>query len=1079
MAARLTGELKTWHKTTLEFVSDVTFKEDTSTFRDYRLDVTFTHVNTGKTITVPGFFAADGKAADSNATSGKIWQVNFNAPLDGKWSYDASFRTGNDIAASTAAKAGKAVGYIDGESGTFRIAETDKSGEDFRAKGMIVQDEGTHYLQHQGDGDYFVRGGPGIPENFLATSDIDNTVGTLDYKTHSSDFDKGGPTWDGGKGKNLIGAIDYLAEQGQNSIYLLTLTAAGDGKDVWPWAATNLDDLAKDTKKLNPDITSVYDVSKLAQWEKVFDHMDEKGIYKNVLLQERENDQLLDGGTDASGTSLSVERMIYMREMVARFGHNNGIQWNLGEENTNTSQQRVDMSEWMKAVDPYDHLVVVHTWPTEVQTVYNPLLGEEAFDGSSFQASSDDIRGLTETYRDKSAAAGDPWVIGWDENSTRQTMIDPYSNNPNSTKEQNLREAFWGFLTAGGSGVNWYIRQQDGQSYDQTMDTFDAFESLWTWTSAGTTFFNTYIPFWDMHEANSLTPNGKDYVMADPGQYYMSYLPYGEADNVKLDLRGQSGVTFDIYWYNPRTGGSLIADGSVSGGAVVDIGDAPSSKSKDWVVLARNSDLPGKPKLDGSQSQNDADKTAPVPEPDTSTGSVIAKNDSATVDAGGSERIDVLGNDSGDGIWIGSYGQGNHGSVEKGGGGTLVYTPDQGFLGTDSFSYTTLGSEGAAEDTATVTITVTGEGGAEAPVPEPDTSTGSVIAKNDSATVDAGGSERIDVLGNDSGDGIWIGSYGQGNHGSVEKGGGGTLVYTPDQGFLGTDSFSYTTLGSEGAAEDTATVTITVTGEGGAEAPVPEPDTSTGSVIAKNDSATVDAGGSERIDVLGNDSGDGIWIGSYGQGNHGSVEKGGGGTLVYAPDKGFTGTDSFSYTTLGTDGGKDMAVVTVAVGGEVAKSQKEPEPPKAFVAPFDLSGPNIEVEDVFLFGFGVDGKAAAVKRSGGEIGVEDVGSATEIDYRSGLGSEKIGFDFGIAANGITLDLDKVNTVDGADEAAIFRTYDTDGNRLQKYVLTGEEPITLNFDQGVRFATLHVSQWIGDGAPSFDPDIVLEGFDLIA
>ncbi len=217
MAARLTGELKTWHKTTLEFVSDVTFKEDTSTFRDYRLDVTFTHANTGKTITVPGFFAADGKAADSNATSGKIWQVNFNAPLDGKWSYDASFRTGNDIAASTAAKAGKAVGYIDGESGTFRIAKTDKSGEDFRAKGMIVQDEGTHYLQHQGDGDYFVRGGPGIPENFLATSDIDNTVGTLDYKTHSSDFDKGGPTWDGGKGKNLIGAIDYLAEQGQNS----------------------------------------------------------------------------------------------------------------------------------------------------------------------------------------------------------------------------------------------------------------------------------------------------------------------------------------------------------------------------------------------------------------------------------------------------------------------------------------------------------------------------------------------------------------------------------------------------------------------------------------------------------------------------------------------------------------------------------------------------------------------------------------------------------------------------------------------------------------------------------------------
>ena len=120
--------------------------------------------------------------------------MNFNAPLEGKWSYEASFRTGTDIAASTKPNAGKAVSFIDGESGSFSIAKTDKSGEDFRAKGMIVQDEGTHYLQHQGDKDYFVRGGPGIPENFLASRDIDNTpTGRHDFSNHSRDFDSRRP----------------------------------------------------------------------------------------------------------------------------------------------------------------------------------------------------------------------------------------------------------------------------------------------------------------------------------------------------------------------------------------------------------------------------------------------------------------------------------------------------------------------------------------------------------------------------------------------------------------------------------------------------------------------------------------------------------------------------------------------------------------------------------------------------------------------------------------------------------------------------------------------------------------------
>ncbi|MEO1523451.1 MAG: DUF5060 domain-containing protein, partial [Cyanobacteria bacterium J06633_2] len=435
----VSGELKTWHKVSIDFEAPETFSENSSTFRDYRLDVTFTNPDTGEVVTVPGFFAADGDAANTGATSGNIWRVNFNPPSEGNWDYTASFRTGTDIAASTNLTAGQPVSFIDGEGGTLAIAPTDKTGDDFRAKGMLLQGDGTHYLQHQGDGDFFIRGGPGVPENFLANTDIDNTSkGRHDYSTHADEYNAGDPEWGNGKGHNLVGAVNYLAEHDQNTIYIVTNTAGGDGKDVWPWASDafgqlgthkkSISDAVNSTPGLDADDFSVYDVSKLGQWEILFDHMDDQGIYKNILFQETENDQLLNGGTPLDGSSISVERAVYMREMIARFGHSNGIQWNMGEENTNTHQQRVDMAEHIKDVDGYDHLTVVHTFPNQIDQVYEPLVGVEAFDGPSFQTGGGNIRQRTQEYLEASAAAGDPWVVAWDEDSSNRGIFEPYGN---------------------------------------------------------------------------------------------------------------------------------------------------------------------------------------------------------------------------------------------------------------------------------------------------------------------------------------------------------------------------------------------------------------------------------------------------------------------------------------------------------------------------------------------------------------------------------------------------------------------------------------------------------------------------
>ena len=115
----------------------------------------------------------------------------------------------------------------------------------------------------------------GSPENFLAYHEFDGTFdnggtatpslkeGMHQYGPHLGDWQAGDPVWAGNKGKAIIGALNYLSSMGMNSLYFLTMNVQGDGNDVWPWIA--------------PDNQTRYDVSKLSQWDKVFDHMDKSG----------------------------------------------------------------------------------------------------------------------------------------------------------------------------------------------------------------------------------------------------------------------------------------------------------------------------------------------------------------------------------------------------------------------------------------------------------------------------------------------------------------------------------------------------------------------------------------------------------------------------------------------------------------------------------------------------------------------------------------------------------------------------------------------------------------------------------
>ena len=495
-AAVVSGELRQWHKVTLTFNGPQASETDSSPnpFTDYRMTVVFTHESGAPRYEVPGYFAADGDAANTSATSGNKWRVHVSPDKVGRWNWRASMVSGPGVAVTPTAS-GQAVAPVDGATGSFDVAASNKTAPDFRAKGRL-QYVGKHYLRFAGSGEYFLKAGPDSPETLLAYEDFDNTrtlkTAIHAYAPHVQDWKNGDPTWAKTKGKALIGAINYLASKGMNAMSLMPYNAGGDGDNVWPF--------------VDRDDKFHYDVSKLDQWQIVFDHAQAKGIYLHFKLQEQENDDGRAGGGGGGGgrggrggapgavgrgagpaggapaaqpapapaappaaaaqagaapegrgaggrgagpaapcpvpASLDCgdtgrERRLYLRELVARFGYELALNWNMGEENTQTTAQQRAMAQYIHDVDPYDHIVVVHTFPNQQEDVYQPHLGQTLLQGLSLQNAWNAAHQQTARWVRGSAAAGVPWVVANDEQGSASTGVPPDPGYPGFTGKDN------------------------------------------------------------------------------------------------------------------------------------------------------------------------------------------------------------------------------------------------------------------------------------------------------------------------------------------------------------------------------------------------------------------------------------------------------------------------------------------------------------------------------------------------------------------------------------------------------------------------------------------------------------------
>ncbi|OXD01543.1 RTX toxin, partial [Vibrio parahaemolyticus] len=174
--------------------------------------------------------------------------------------------------------------------------------------------------------------------------------------------------------------------------------------------------------------------------------------------------------------------------------------------------------------------------------------------------------------------------------------------------------------------------------------------------------------------------------------------------------------------------------------------------------------------------------------------------DKATVVEDTSTIINVLGNDTFEStdkvVSLDAENGPKNGTVIVNNDGTVTYTPDDNYVGEDTFTY--IVTSGGVSESTTVEVNVT-------PVND------APVAKDDIATTQEDTAVTIDVLPNDTdvdGDKLSIESV------SVPKEQGtvevvdGKLVFTPAENFNGDAEITYTV--TDGALADQATVKVTV-----------------------------------------------------------------------------------------------------------------------------------------------------------------------------------------------------------------------------------------------------------------------------
>lgn len=547
--------------------------EGPNPFLDYRLTVTFDGPD-GRQYRVAGFFDADGGEGDV----GNLWKVRFNPPVFGNWTATASFRVGAGVALDLNPNAGAPTSQINGKIIHFNVGGVPGNERGFYRVGKL-QDAGRHYRKFE-HGGYYLKAGTNGPENFLAIRACDdvtksNGPGVIhSYEPHRPDWNEGDPILDplGGihDGKGVIGALNYLSEQGVNSLFMMMMNLGGDGNDVYPFLGPR----RRSFEKLH------YDTSRLRQWNTIFEHAQRQGISLSFVLNETEadNETWLDNG------NLGVERRLFYRELIARFGHHPAIRWNLCEENDFSLNTLNQFAAYITALDAYDSIISVHNNPNDI-AMFQALASNPDIDAASLQFDPNQADSQVEQVRAFTAQTGRPWTVDADEQGPWQIGLT--DTNAVDTRKRILYDSLFS-----GGGVEFYFGYHDlPLGGDLSVENFATREEMWTAVKHARTFMEGNLPFWDMTPDDDLVRHengsfGGAEVFAKEGETYAIYFPNASTTG-QIDLASNTSQFF-IEWFDPRTGTFESERSPLGiGGGWKDLGSPPYDSGNDWVALVQ------------------------------------------------------------------------------------------------------------------------------------------------------------------------------------------------------------------------------------------------------------------------------------------------------------------------------------------------------------------------------------------------------------------------------------------------------------------------------------------------------------
>ncbi|MEO1699990.1 MAG: DUF5060 domain-containing protein [Planctomycetota bacterium] len=605
---------------------------------DWRFDLTL-RAPDGRVLRVPGSFAGDGDGGQR----GDVWSARFTPPDEpGVWRAELRLRSGLGINVDEPFDA-RGVTVFE-ESFRFRVTPPTGQAKGLFARGVVrAAPDGR---LRDADGRLFVKAGAGSPENLLGYVGFDGAVDGLDggppgeaggapdflhtFGPQAPSWIPGDPDWaypDGtpGAARGLVGTLRALAQLGANAIYVVPMNLGGDGRDSHPF----FDNGGGGTSPDDPTHVRRYSVTRTEQWARVLEFAQERGLFLQLVLAEREATNIA-----WLGAADSVERRLFQKQLVAWFGHYPGVEWTLCEENAApgrptlqqfTPEELDGMARWIRAWDVDAHPRSVHTDPNDLG-LFEAMLdadradwlecaslqinGDRPGDGHLYGTFPEELQAL---FR---ARAGRTVVVHVDEPGDFEVGIasdlhpTAWQDVGAADSEDRRRRVLYDALFSG-AGLQWYFglwSLGDGGG-DLTVENLATRAAMFRFTrTARTVYEDTFggapafgpadglwasdAPGGDLHPAF-----GRAEVVAAPGGPALVYLPEVRVDGAlalgtlgALDPGAAPGSrpgAFTARWMNPRLGVFVGDPAPVDPTLPFTPAPLPPGTSGDWLLVVR------------------------------------------------------------------------------------------------------------------------------------------------------------------------------------------------------------------------------------------------------------------------------------------------------------------------------------------------------------------------------------------------------------------------------------------------------------------------------------------------------------